>query len=53
MSDPLAGLDGLENALYLRTDLLGEIGIVQRTGSVAQTAYALLSDLLHIRKSLR
>jgi homoserine dehydrogenase len=51
--DPLAGLEGIENALYLRTDLLGEIGIVQRTGSLAQTAYALLSDLLRISRRLR
>ena len=28
--DPLANLGDLENALYLRTDLLDEIGIVQR-----------------------
>ena len=34
----------LENALYLSTDLLGEVGIVQRTGRLTQTAYALLSD---------
>lgn len=47
-TDPLAGLEGLENALYLRTDLIGEIGIVQRTGSLTHTAYALLSDLMSI-----
>ena len=29
--DPLAGLVDLDNALYLSTDLLGEIGIVQRS----------------------
>jgi homoserine dehydrogenase len=52
-SDPLASLSSLENALYLRTDLLGEIGIVQRTGSLTQTAYALLGDLLHISRRLR
>lgn len=51
--DPLAGLGGTENALYLRTDLLGEIGIVQRTSSLTQTAYALLSDLLRISRRLR
>ncbi len=47
-TDPLAGLEGLENALYLRTDLLGEIGIVQRSGSLTHTSYALLSDLMQI-----
>jgi homoserine dehydrogenase len=47
-ADPLAGLGDTENALYLRTDLLGEIGIVQRESSLTQTAYALVSDLSRI-----
>lgn len=52
-TDPLANVTGTENALYFRTDLLGEIGIVQRTGSLAQTAYALLGDLLRISRRQR
>lgn len=52
-ADPLAGLGKLENALYLRTDLLGEVGIVQRSSSLQQTAYALLSDVAHISRRLR
>lgn len=52
-ADPLAGLDDLENALYLNTDLLGQVGIVQRSGSLTQTAYALLSDLARISHRLR
>ena len=51
--DPLASLGPLENALYLGTDLLGEVGIVQRTSSLQQTAYALLSDLTAIARRLR
>jgi homoserine dehydrogenase len=51
--DPLAGLVDLNNALYLSTDLLGEIGIVQRSGSLTQTAYALLSDLSRISRRLK
>jgi homoserine dehydrogenase len=51
--DPLASLGKLENALFLRTDLLGEVGIVQRTSSLQQTAYALLSDVAHISRRLR
>ena len=43
----------LNNALYLTTDLLGEIGIVQRGGSLTQTAYALLSDLSRIAQRLK
>ena len=51
--DPLAGLVDLNNALYLTTDLLGEVGIVQRGGSLTQTAYALLSDISRISQRLK
>lgn len=53
LDDPLAALGPSENALFLHTDLLGDIGIVQRTSSVTQTAYAILSDLTHISQRLR
>ena len=46
-------LGALENALYLHTDLLGDVGIVQRTSSLTQTAYALVSDLSHISQRLQ
>lgn len=49
-NDLLAGLRGQANALVLRTDLLGEIAICQLDGSLTQTAYALVSDLVTIRK---
>ena len=48
--DLLAGLEGQQNALILKTDMLEEIAIVQRSGSLTQTAYALLSDLLSIAR---
>jgi homoserine dehydrogenase len=51
--DPLATLVDTNNALYLTTDLLGEVGIVQRSGSLTQTAYALLSDLARISQRLK
>lgn len=51
--DPLAGIADQQNALYLQTDLLGEVGIVQRTSSLTQTAYALLSDLARISQRLK
>lgn len=51
--DPLASLRGVENALYLDTDLLGEVGIVQRSGALTQTAYALVSDLARIGQRVR
>jgi len=49
-TDLLAGMRGMANALVLQTDLLGEIAICQLSGSLTQTAYALLSDLLTIRR---
>ncbi|MGE5126961.1 MAG: homoserine dehydrogenase [Betaproteobacteria bacterium] len=45
--DPLSG-SGPDAALVLQTDLLGEIGVLERGASVDQTAYALLSDLLQV-----
>lgn len=50
--DLLAGLDGQQNALILRTDLLEDIAIVQRSGSLTQTAYALLSDLVRMARGV-
>ena len=46
--DLLAGVEGQQNALILRTDVLDEIAIVQRGGGLTQTAYALLSDLVAV-----
>jgi len=49
----LAGLTGTQNALVLQTDLLGEICITQLEGGLTQTAYALLGDLVAVRRRLR
>jgi len=49
-SDLLASLDGKANALVLQTDVLGEIAICQLDGSLTHTAYALLSDLITLRR---
>jgi len=49
--DLLAGLEGQQNAIILETDLLEEIAVVQRGGSLTQTAYALLSDLVTIARA--
>jgi homoserine dehydrogenase len=48
--DLLACLDGKANALVLRTELLGEIAVCQLEGNLTHTAYALLSDLITIRR---
>lgn len=52
-TDLLAGLRGQANALIVRTDLLGELAIVQLGGSLTETAYALVSDLVEVRRRLR
>ena len=52
-TDPLATLVDTNNALYLTTDLLGEVGIVQTSGTLTHTAYALLSDLSRISQRLK
>jgi homoserine dehydrogenase len=48
--DLLAGLRGMANALVVETDLLGRIAVTQLDGGLTQTAYALLSDLVTIRR---
>lgn len=52
-NDLLAGLRGLANALVLETDLLDRLAVVQLDGGLVQTAYALLSDMVAIRRRLR
>lgn len=47
----LAGLAGDANALILETDLVNRIAITQLSGSLTQTAYALLSDLISIARA--
>ena len=48
--DLLAGVRGTSNALVLETDVLGKIAIHQLNGGLIHTAYALLSDLVTIRR---
>ena len=52
-SDLLAGLRGMANALVLETDLLGDIAICQLSGGLTMTAYALLTDIVTIRRRAR
>lgn len=49
--DLLARVEAQHNALLMRTELLDEIAIVQRGGSLTHTAYALLSDLITIARA--
>jgi homoserine dehydrogenase len=48
--DLLAGLQGTANALVLQTDVLDEIAICQLGGGLVHTAYALLSDVVTVRR---
>lgn len=50
--DILARLQGPQNALVLSTDLIGEIAIAELGSGLTETAYALLSDLVTVRKRL-
>ena len=49
----LAGLDGNANALILQTDILDRIAICQLSGSLTQTAYAILSDIVAVARCQR
>jgi homoserine dehydrogenase len=51
-ADPLCGA-GSDSALVLETDLMGEIAVVERGGTVEQTAYGLLSDLVTVARAHR
>ena len=50
--DPLCG-SGSDSALVLETDLMGEIAVLERGGTVEQTAYGLLSDLVTVARAHR
>jgi len=51
-NDPLAILDDQANALELDTTPLGRVVITQRDGGLEKTAYALLTDLVTVRRRL-
>ena len=48
--DLLAQVRGKANALILHPDLLGDVAIHQLGGDLTMTAYALLSDLITVRR---
>jgi homoserine dehydrogenase len=52
-TDLLGGLENQQNALVLKTDILGEIAIVQRGSGLTQTAYGLVADLVAIEREVR
>ena len=46
-------VDGTSSALTIRTDLMGELTVVEGDPTVEQTAYAVFSDMLLILESIR
>jgi homoserine dehydrogenase len=52
-SGPFGSLDGPANAIRIDTDLAGPIVITQLEGSLTATAYALVSDLVRIARTLQ
>jgi homoserine dehydrogenase len=51
--DPLSTIRGLDNALTLYTDVVGEITIMGKGAGKRETAFALLSDILWINRRLK
>ncbi len=51
--NPFWSVDGTSSALTIKTDLMGDITIVERDPLVTQTAYAVFSDLLLVLESIR
>lgn len=50
--DPLAMLDGQANAIEITSTPLGRIVMTQRDGGMEKTAYALVTDLVTLRRRL-
>ena len=51
--DPFWSVDGTSSAVTLKTDLMGELTMIERNPTLAQTAYAVFSDILLITDALR
>ena len=50
LNDPLASVGGSTNAITLETDLMGNITLIGAGAGKLETGYAILSDLLAIRR---
>jgi homoserine dehydrogenase len=51
--DPTYAVDATSSLLVLTTDLAGTVEVVERRGTLTQTGYAVLSDLLQISRAER
>lgn len=50
---PFWSVEGTSSALTLRTDLMGDLTILEEAPALTQTAYAVFSDMLHTIESIR
>ncbi len=50
---PFWSVDGTSSALTIKTDLMGDLTIIESGGEVTQTAYALFSDIILTVESIR
>ncbi|MCJ7561674.1 MAG: homoserine dehydrogenase [Thermoplasmata archaeon] len=50
---PFWSVNGTSSAITIRTDLMGELTILETNPELTQTAYAVFSDMLHIVESIR
>jgi len=50
---PYWPVEGTSSAVTIRTDLMGDLTIVESSPNTTQTAYAVFSDMLHIVESIR
>lgn len=53
LSSPLGAVRGTSSVLVLRTDLMGEITIIESDPGIEQTGYALLSDLISVHEFVK
>ncbi len=51
LDDPLASVGGSTNAITLETDLMGEITLIGAGAGKLETGYAILSDLMAIKRA--
>lgn len=50
---PLWSVDGTSSALTIKTDLMGDLTIIEGSGEISQTAYAIFSDLILTVEAIR
>jgi homoserine dehydrogenase len=49
---PFWSVDGTSSAITIRTDMLGELTVIERNPTIMQTAYAIFSDVLIVSETL-